>query len=63
MRTEIITKGSKAVVINTNGEGYGYWANLYVNYSGDLRNADITGLRWTGKTSTGARKWAKKALS
>lgn len=38
-------------------------ACLYVNARDGIQNADITNLRWSGKTVKGAEKWAKKQLS
>ncbi len=61
MRQETITKGSRAVVIN-NQDGH-IWANLYVNARNGIQFADITLLRWTGKTLAGARKWAAKVMA
>lgn len=53
--------GNRAVVINEqNGQ---VWANLYVNARNGIENADITALRWEGKTIKGAQKWADKQLS
>ena len=60
MQTQIITKGSRAVVIN-NQDGH-IWACLYVNARNGITDADITPLRWTGKTIKGAEKWAAKNL-
>lgn len=55
-----LTKGNRAVVIN---EQSGHvWANLYVNARNGLQNADITSLRWAGKTVAGASRWAQKQL-
>ena len=59
---KIITQGNRAVVINEQEEGR-VWANLYVNARNGLENADITLLRWTGKTVKGAEKWAAKQLA
>jgi len=56
----IITKGNRAVVIN-NQDGH-IWACLYVNARNGIKDADITPLRWTGKTIKGAEKWAAKQL-
>ena len=61
MTTETITQGNAAVVINAQ-EGH-VWANLYVNARDGIEHADITALRWTGKTVSGARRWAKKQLA
>lgn len=58
---EIITSGNQAVIIN-NQNGH-VWANLYVNARDGIENADITLLRWTGKTMAGARRWAARMLN
>lgn len=58
---ETVTSGNRAVVINQQGDSV--WANLYVNVRNGIENADITLLRWTGKTVTGARRWARKQLT
>ncbi len=57
----IIQSGNRAVVINVQGSSV--WANLYVNARDGLQNADITNLRWTGKTLAGAKRWADKAVA
>jgi len=58
--TTIKTNGSRAVVINEqNGH---VWANIYVNARNGMANADITALRWSGKTMAGALRWAAKQL-
>lgn len=62
MNKQIITKGNRAVVINTN-DGTSYWANVYVNARNGLQGADITMISWKGKTLAGAKKWAEKQLS
>ena len=58
---EIITSGNRAVVINVQGSSI--WANLYVNARNGIQSADITLLRWSGKTLAGAKKWAAKQLA
>ena len=58
---EIISNGSRAVVI-TNQNGH-IWANLYVGARNGLDGASITPTRWTGKTMTGARRWASKQVA
>jgi hypothetical protein len=58
--TKTIASGNSAVVINA--QGGSVWANLYVNARDGIEGADITNLRWTGKTVAGAEKWAKKVL-
>jgi hypothetical protein len=58
---QIITAGNRAVVINRQGDSV--WANVYVNARNGMNNADITLLRWTGKTMEGARRWATKQLA
>lgn len=60
-KQEIVTSGNRAVVINQQGESC--WANLYVNARNGIQSADITALRWTGKTLKGAHKWAAKQLA
>lgn len=60
MTQRIITNGNRAVVIN-NQDGH-VWANLYVNARNGLDSADITPLRWTGKSEAGAQRWAAKQL-
>lgn len=55
------TNGSRAVVINEQ-QGY-FWANLYVNAAQGIAGADITALRWSGKTMAGALRWAAKQLA
>jgi hypothetical protein len=63
MQQIIETNGSRAVVINGNPEiGY-VWACLYVNARNGIQDADITPLRWQGKTLAGAKKWAAKQLA
>lgn len=57
---EIIQSGNRAVVINRQDNSV--WANVYVNARNGIEGADITMLRWTGKTMDGARRWAKKQL-
>jgi predicted aspartyl protease len=53
---QTIRNGSREVIINEqNGH---YWANLYVN-----NGETITGLRWTGKTLAGAKRWADRVLN
>lgn len=60
MQTTLITKDNSAVVIN---ERNGWvWANLYVNARGGIANADITLIKWSGKTMKGAIAWARKQL-
>jgi hypothetical protein len=59
--TKTITQGNRAVVINVQGSQV--WANLYVNARDGLAHADITALRWTGKSLKGAEKWAAKVLA
>ena len=56
-----ITKGNRAVVINQ--QGTMVWANVYVNVREGIQNADITLLRWEGKTLAGAQRWADKQLA
>ena len=46
-----------------NGQGGNFGANLYVNARNGLNGADITMLRWVGKTVKGAEKWAAKVLA
>ncbi len=58
---QVIQNGNRAVVINVQGEAV--WANLYVNARDGIRNADITNLRWSGKTVTAAKKWAAKVMA
>ena len=58
---EIITKGNRAVVINSK-DGY-VFANLYVNARNGIDGADITGIKWSGSTLAGARRWADKQLA
>lgn len=58
---KVIESGNRAVVINEQ-DGY-FWANLYVNTRNGLQGADITSLRWSGKTLQGAEKWATKQLA
>lgn len=57
----IITEGNAAVVINE--QDGAVWANLYVNARNGIENADITALRWSGKTRAGALRWAAKQLN
>ena len=56
-----ITKNNRAVVINQQGEMV--WANVYVNVRQGIENADITMLRWEGKTMAAAERWANKQLA
>ena len=58
--SETITSGNSAVVIR-NQDGF-IWAVLFVNARNGLADADITGLKWTGSTMAGARKWAAKVM-
>ena len=57
----IITKGNRAVVINENNGSV--VANLYVNVRQGISNADITMVRWSGKTLAAANRWAEKQLN
>jgi len=57
----IKTNGSRAVVINQQGEHI--WANLYVGARNGIEHASITPTRWTGKTMAGALRWAEKQLA
>jgi hypothetical protein len=61
MNQQVITSGSRAVVI-TQQDG-GVLANLYVNARSGINNASITSLRWTGATVAGAKRWAAKVLA
>jgi hypothetical protein len=61
MRQHIITADNRAVVI-TEQPG-SVWANLYVNARNGIEDADITALRWSGKTLAGATKWANRMLT
>lgn len=61
--TKIVTKENRAVVINQNPDGGKFWANLYVNARNGMQDADITLLRWEGKTLKGAETWAEKQLA
>ena len=63
MQTLIQYKGNRAVVINAHTHDGAYWACLYVNARNGISHADITPLRWKGKTLAGARKWAAKQLA
>lgn len=56
-----ITSGNRAVIINVQGDSV--WANVYVNVRSGIANADITLIRWTGKTLAGAKRWAAKQLA
>lgn len=58
---EVVTSGNRAVVINT--QGANVWANLYVNARNGFQHADITSLRWSGRTVAGAKRWAAKQLA
>ena len=57
----IKNNGSRTVVINVK-DGH-VFANLYVNARNGLQSAEITSLRWVGKTLKGAESWAAKQLS
>ena len=57
----IKTQGNRAVVINVNDTRV--FATLYVNARDGLQNADITAMRWVGKSVAGAESWAKKQLA
>jgi hypothetical protein len=59
--TRILTSGNRAVVIN--GEEGRLWANVYTNARNGLASADITLLRWKGKSTLAAVKWATRQLS
>lgn len=56
-----ITNGSRAVVINVQGDYV--WASLYVGARNGIEHASITPTRWTGKTLAGAKRWAAKQLA
>jgi hypothetical protein len=58
----IKTLGNRAVVINQQENGR-VSANLYVNARNGLQGADITALRFVGKTVKGAESWAAKQLA
>lgn len=60
---EIITKENRAVIINQNADGGTVWANVYVNVRNGIEFADITNVRWKGKTIAAARRWAEKQLA
>lgn len=60
MKTTIISQGNSAVVITS--QPGDVVANLYVNARNGIADADITLLRWKGKTMEGALKWAAKQL-
>jgi hypothetical protein len=55
--------GSRAVVICSNDPSGPFWACLYVNARKGIQDADITPIRWQGKTLAGAKKWAAKQLA
>lgn len=57
----ILTSGNRAVVINQSGNYI--WANVYVNIGQGIEHADITMIRWEGKTLAGAKRWAEKQLA
>lgn len=65
MNTELIStviaKENRAVVINQNHDG-GFFANLYINTRNGIENADISSQRWTGKTMSGATRWANRVV-
>ena len=63
MHTLIQYQGNRAVVINANAPEGPFWACLYVNARKGIADADITSLRWKGKTLAGARRWATKQLA
>lgn len=56
-----ITKENRAVVINQQGDMV--WANLYVNARHGIEGADITAIRWRGKTIKAAERWAEMQLA
>jgi len=56
-----LTVGNRAVIINRQNDRV--WANLYVNARNGIQHADITLLRYTGKTMEGAVRWANKQLA
>lgn len=60
MSTETITHENCAVII-TDQQG-SVFANFYVNARHGMADADITALRWTGRTVAGARRWAHRQL-
>ena len=62
MEQKIIYKENRAVILNWDNFG-GAFANLYINARNDIQGADITGLRWEGKTMSGAIRWANKQLN
>ena len=59
----IIKKGNRAVVISANQEDGPFWATLWVNARNGMEDADITPIRWSGKTRKGAERWAAKQLA
>ena len=61
MNQKIIYNGNRAVIINWNEKAA--FANLYTNTRGGIDGADITNLRWTGKTIGGATRWAIRKLN
>lgn len=61
MTQTVITEGNRAVVITVQGRQI--FASLYVNAKNGLAHADITTLRWVGKTMEGAKRWASKVMA
>lgn len=57
----IVINENRAVVINE--QDGRVWATLYVNARNGIHDADITTIRWTGKTIAGAQRWAQRKLA
>ncbi len=60
MNTETMVSGNRGIII-TEQDG-GVTATSWVNCRNGFADADITAQRWSGRTMTGARRWARKQL-
>ena len=56
----IIAHENVAVVIN--GQDGHFYATFWVNARNGIQDATITSSRWTGKTMTGAKRWADRKI-
>ena len=61
MSTNVITQGSRAVVISE--QDGTVRARLFVNAQDGIQHADATLSAWKGKTIKGAKQWAAKKLA
>lgn len=60
----VMSAGNRAVVITSNPSVSDVVrANVYVNARHGIDQADITNIRWTGRSHAGAIRWATKQLA